>query len=289
MPIPKPKAGQTKNNFISSCMSELSGEYPETDQRYAICISSWEEKFSVAKQVHQSKMNEYFSKLEQFKSYTDYPDSVKNNAKRGIELNKKNGNKCATQTGKVRAQQLANGEPISEETIKRMYSYLSRAETYYDDADDNSDCGFISFLLWGGKSALSWAESKVKSIESDKFEFECPESTQNVELNLGNRQKAIDKANYGPLNPNEPNEEYWKKKADMFEGDVEAAKKSLCSNCAFFVQTKNMLDCIANGINDSNEWDTIDAGDLGYCEAFDFKCAGSRTCDAWVVGGPITD
>jgi hypothetical protein len=270
-------------------MSELSGEYPETDQRYAICISSWEEKFSVAKQVHQSKMNEYFSKLEQFKSYTDYPDSVKNNAKRGIELNKKNGNKCATQTGKVRAQQLANGEPISEETIKRMYSYLSRAETYYDDADDNSDCGFISFLLWGGKSALSWAESKVKSIESDKFEFECPESTQNVELNLGNRQKAIDKANYGPLNPNEPNEEYWKKKADMFEGDVEAAKKSLCSNCAFFVQTKNMLDCIANGINDTNEWDTIDAGDLGYCEAFDFKCAGSRTCDAWVVGGPITD
>jgi hypothetical protein len=27
---------------------------------------------------------------------------------------------------------------------------------------------------------------------------------------------------------------------------------------------------------------------LGYCEAFDFKCAASRTCDAWVVGGPIT-
>jgi hypothetical protein len=50
-----------------------------------------------------------------------------------------------------------------------------------------------------------------------------------------------------------------------------------------------MLDCIAGGINDTNEWDTIDAGDLGYCEAFDFKCAASRTCDAWVVGGPIVD
>jgi hypothetical protein len=152
-------------------------------------------------------------------------------------------------------------------------------------------------LLWGGKSALSWSESKIKQIErekfnsldSDKFEFECPASTQNVELNLGNRQKAIDKANYGPLNPNEPNEEYWKKKADMFEGDVASAKKSLCGNCAFFVQTKNMLDCIAGGIDDTNEWDTIEAGDLGFCEAFDFKCAASRTCDAWVVGGPITD
>jgi hypothetical protein len=27
----------------------------------------------------------------------------------------------------------------------------------------------------------------------------------------------------------------------------------------------------------------IDAGDLGYCEIFDFKCASSRTCSAWVV------
>ena len=299
MPIPKPKAGETKNKFISSCMSELSGEYPETDQRYAICISSWEDKFSIAKQVHQSKMNQYFSKLEEFKSYSDYPDSVKNNAKAVLKYVEKNGwGSCGTAVGKARVNQLAKGEAISEDTIKRMYSYLSRHKVDLESSKGYSDgCGKLMYDSWGGLSALSWSESKIKQIErekfnsldSDKFEFECPESTQNVELNLGNRQKAIDKANYGPLNPNEPNEEYWKKKADMFEGDVEAAKKSLCSNCAFFVQTKNMLDCIANGINDTNEWDTIDAGDLGYCEAFDFKCAGSRTCDAWVVGGPITD
>jgi hypothetical protein len=120
-------------------------------------------------------------------------------------------------------------------------------------------------------------------------ETTCPTATQNVKVNLANRQNAIDVANYGPLNPNEPNEEYWKEKGDMFDGDVESAKKALCGNCAFFVQAKAILDCIANGINDVNEWDTISAGDLGYCEAFDFKCAAARTCDAWVVGGPITD
>jgi hypothetical protein len=87
-----------------------------------------------------------------FESYSDYGQEIKNNAKRGIELNEKNGNKCATQTGKVRAQQLANGEAISVETIKRMYSYLSRAETYYDETDTEA-CGTISYLLWGGKSA----------------------------------------------------------------------------------------------------------------------------------------
>jgi hypothetical protein len=117
----------------------------------------------------------------------------------------------------------------------------------------------------------------------------CPEATQNIPINLKNRQRAIDEANYGPLNPNEPNEEYWKSKANQFGGDIKSAKTALCGNCSFFVQTKKMLDCIAGGINDENEWDTIDAGSLGYCEAFDFKCAASRTCSAWVVGGPITD
>jgi hypothetical protein len=126
-------------------------------------------------------------------------------------------------------------------------------------------------------------------LSKQKFEEGCPTSTQDVATNLKNRQNAIDTANYGPLNPNEPNEDYWKAKAKMFGGDVESAKKARCGNCAFFVQTQKMLNCISEGINDENEWDTIKAGDLGYCEAFDFKCAAGRTCDAWVVGGPITD
>ena len=97
-------------------------------------------------------------------SYSDYPQAVSNNAKRGIELNKKVNNRCATQVGKVRAQQLANKEPVSVATIKRMYSYLSRAETYYEKGDQQ-DCGYISYLLWGGKAGKRWAESKLKQIE----------------------------------------------------------------------------------------------------------------------------
>jgi len=95
------------------------------------------------------------------KTFSNYPDSVKNNAKRGIELNEKVNNKCATQVGKVRAQQLAKGEPLSISTIKRMYSYLSRAEEYYNPSDTKA-CGTISYLLWGGKSALSWSKKILK-------------------------------------------------------------------------------------------------------------------------------
>ena len=99
-------------------------------------------------------------------SYSDYPSSVSNNAKRGLELNEAVNNKCATQVGKIRAQQLAQGKPISKETIKRMYSYLSRAEAYYNP-EDKQACGTISFLLWGGKSAKTWAEAKLKQLEND--------------------------------------------------------------------------------------------------------------------------
>ena len=100
---------------------------------------------------------------EELESYSDYPSGVKNNAKRGIELNEKVNNKCATDVGKIRAQQLAQGKPISKETIKRMYSYLSRAEEYYDESDTKA-CGTISYLLWGGKAGKRWAESKLKEL-----------------------------------------------------------------------------------------------------------------------------
>ena len=100
----------------------------------------------------------------EMESYSDYPSGVKNNAKKGLELNEKVNNKCATQVGKVRAQQLAQGKPVSVETIKRMFSYLSRAAEYYDESDSKA-CGTISYLLWGGKAGLRWAGAKLKELD----------------------------------------------------------------------------------------------------------------------------
>lgn len=107
----------------------------------------------------------------ELESYSDYPESVSNNAQKGIDANEKNDNKCATAVGKLRAQQLAQRKDISLETIKRMYSYLSRAESFYNESDQNA-CGTISFLLWGGKSALEWSKSKLKELGEIKLEGE---------------------------------------------------------------------------------------------------------------------
>ena len=51
-----------------------------------------------------------------------------------------------------------------------------------------------------------------------------------------------------------------------------------------------MKQCMANGIGNepgSDAMDTVNAGELGYCTLFKFKCAGARTCAAWITGGPI--
>ena len=100
----------------------------------------------------------------ELESYGGYPEAARNNAVRGIKYNKEVNNKCATAVGKTRARQLERGEKFTLPTLKRIYSYLSRAETYYK-AGDNEACGTISYLLWGGKSMFNWTESKLKGLD----------------------------------------------------------------------------------------------------------------------------
>ena len=129
-------------------------------------------------------------------SYTDYPSAVKNNAKKGLELNEKVNNKCATQVGKIRATQLAQGKPISKETIKRMYSYLSRAEEYYNESDTKA-CGTISYLLWGGLAAKRYAAKKLREfgeLELASMEINDDYAIIDDRLAYSTKEKAIEMA-----------------------------------------------------------------------------------------------
>lgn len=133
----------------------------------------------------------------------------------------------------------------------------------------------------------------VPNESVNEADNKCPPATQDITLNLKNRQKAIDEYGYGPLNPDMPNSKFWMKKVDEWNLDsAEEAKSSLCGNCAAFDVRQHTLDCIAQGIDSDSPQDAagvINAGDLGYCKFLKFKCASRRTCDAWVTGGPLTD
>lgn len=124
-----------------------------------------------------------------------------------------------------------------------------------------------------------------------KTNIECPQETQDISLNLINRKTCVDKANYGPANPELANDDFWQQKADLFKASVDEAKTMRCKNCAAFIQTDQMMKCIEKGIASISEEqlaiEIVDRANLGYCELFDFKCAGDRTCDAWLTGGPI--
>jgi hypothetical protein len=123
----------------------------------------------------------------QFQSYTDYPDSVKNNAKAVLKWVEENGwGSCGTEVGKIRANQLANGEPISEETIQRMYSYLSRHKVDLDSSKSYEDgCGKLMYDSWGGLSALSWAESKINSFEKNNMSIQRFQTDEEKKIVIG--------------------------------------------------------------------------------------------------------
>jgi hypothetical protein len=130
---------------------------------------------------------------------------------------------------------------------------------------------------------VSKGKDKGDDYEEDDLES-CPPATQDVALNLKNREKSIKVAAYGPLNPNDENEDFWQVKADRWKVTIDEAKTALCGNCAAFDTTDPMISCIETGLSgESDEWSAVDAGALGYCEVFDFKCASARTCDAWIA------
>jgi hypothetical protein len=102
----------------------------------------------------------------EMESYSDYPDGVKSNAKAALKYANDNGwGSCGTPVGKQRANQLAKGEPISVDTIKRMYSFLSRHEGDLEVSKSFTDgCGYLMYMAWGGKSGLSWSRNKLRTL-----------------------------------------------------------------------------------------------------------------------------
>ena len=46
MPLPKPRDGESRDDFLERCMGNATmvEDYPDQDQRYAVCNSQWNNK-----------------------------------------------------------------------------------------------------------------------------------------------------------------------------------------------------------------------------------------------------
>lgn len=92
------------------------------------------------------------------------PPAVAAAARRGLELRAKQpaSNRAGTPVGIRRAAQLANREPVSLATLKRMVSFFARHEVDKKGEGWGVDSkGYQAWLLWGGNPGRAWAKRMV--------------------------------------------------------------------------------------------------------------------------------
>jgi hypothetical protein len=94
-------------------------------------------------------------------------------AKRGLEWRREYG-RGGTNIGVARARNIANGDNLSDDTVKRMHSYFSRHEVdkkgkgFSPGEDGFPSAGRIAWALWGGDAGQTWAAAKVEQINRNK-------------------------------------------------------------------------------------------------------------------------
>jgi len=93
----------------------------------------------------------YFTQQEFVDSITDYPQYITDTAKRAKKWVDENGyGNCMTPVGKSRLNQLANREPVSIETLKRMKAFGTRHKKDWDSSKSFEEgCGYLAMASWG--------------------------------------------------------------------------------------------------------------------------------------------
>jgi HK97 family phage prohead protease len=101
------------------------------------------------------------------------------------------GRDGGTRIGKIRARQIARGENLSEDTVKRMYSFFSRqegvkdAEGFEPGEDGYPSPGRVAWGLWGGDPGYSWSKNIVEQLKNRGFNMDLITRELNLQLRDG--------------------------------------------------------------------------------------------------------
>lgn len=153
--MPMPGSSETEDEFLSRCMSdeEAMSDFPDEDQRYAVCISKWEAKA------------DGFSPTE----------AMAREAERGLAW-RDEFNRGGTEIGVARARDIKNRRNLSLDTVKRMKSYFARHEVdkqgegFSPGEDGYPSAGRIAWALWSGDPGRTWANNIVDREEDKAME-----------------------------------------------------------------------------------------------------------------------
>jgi hypothetical protein len=123
----------------------------------------------------KQEAQERLRQIEFFKEEDSYkpPKGVREAAQRAIEwIEAGLAGGGFTSVGRTRAGQLARGESVSIETLKRMKSFLARHKVDEQALGFNRgekgfpSAGRVSWDAWGGDAGFAWAEAMVERYEN---------------------------------------------------------------------------------------------------------------------------
>lgn len=85
-------------------------------------------------------------------------------ARRGLKMRAESApsGRGGTAVGLARARQFSRREAVSLDIVKRTFSFLSRARTYYEPGKNTP--GTQAYLLWGGPAGLAWARKILNNL-----------------------------------------------------------------------------------------------------------------------------
>ena len=143
------------------------------------------------------------SVLNEEDTWNDYPAAAKKNAQMAIDWKEKYGRDevdAGTPVGWARAHQLAKGENLSTDTVKRM-SAFNRHRKNSSIAPEHKatpwkDKGYVAWLIWGGDEGVDWAIEKSKEIDAMKESKQMKYIKPLHEAKRGAIHKAAKKGSY---------------------------------------------------------------------------------------------
>ena len=99
-------------------------------------------------------------------------EGMKVEAQKGLDWREEHG-RGGTRIGALRARQIVAGENLSDDTVKRMYSFFSRhevdkqAEGFKQGEEGYPSNGRIAWALWGGDAGYRWSKTKVNQMKNE--------------------------------------------------------------------------------------------------------------------------
>lgn len=161
------------------------------------------------------------------------PKSAQAEASKAIRWKEEHGEevKAMTRTGWVRARQLANGDELSFDVVKRMAQFNRHRKNSKIAPEYKStpwkDRGYVAWLGWGGDAGVDWAIRMVEREEKKKTAASYPHKMYDPET--GKSVTVEDEEGHNKYNEKGWVHEKPSKKSSLLDISARVAEKYVAS------------------------------------------------------------